>query len=142
MALRTTTDRFRVPARVALAILAGALLVGCDPGWYVTVRNSSRTDLLVRVTEGTSTQVFRIPPSFDGIVMGGIGEDVAVKVDLLEPNCRVIATGSSSGRSVAITIQPELGLEVRATAFPDRVPDTWAVEIKGQCGSTRPSPGA
>jgi hypothetical protein len=113
-------------------------MVACDPGWYVTAQNGSDAELLVRVSMDSHVRVFQIPPHFDGIVDAGIGTQIRVTVDLLEPDCALKASGSATGRSAAIRILSDQQLIVEATAFPDQPPDVAAKELKGVCGSTRP----
>jgi hypothetical protein len=119
---------------VAFLVATGFLQVGCDSGWFLYARNTSESEYLIRVSDGTLTELFSVPPGFEGHVDSNTGPYQGT-LWLLKPDCaelqerRVAGPGSfvaviGSGGSLQLDEIDGNGLEGPS-----------APRLRGVCGA-------
>jgi hypothetical protein len=120
---------------VGVVALLGVLSWGCDPGWFLYARNNSAETVLVRLASLAFTDVYEVPPGFEGRLYAEIGTFEG-GVELLNPQCDLLDDARlPEAGAVLVTIHPELVVTVESIGFDD-IDGPSAVEIEGRCGST------
>ena len=115
---------------------ASAIAVGCEPGWFLYARNDTDQTHLLRVASPTFTDVFSIPPRFDGYVDTESAEFDA-RLEVLTEGCTVLSAAVPPTRGyLKATIGA--GGSISIDEIPSDHDSTQeAEELRGVCGSTR-----
>jgi hypothetical protein len=132
--------RSRTLSRFALAGAAvlGLLVWACDPDWFLYARNHSAELLYLRLYTLSYTDVYEVPPGFEGHVSSA--SSFEGRIELLNRQCELLdeARVPQDG-AVLATIHRELSVTVESIGIDD-IDGPFATEIEGPCEPTSPLP--